>query len=60
MRDPNRIYPFCNKLAAFWMKYPDLRFGQLIAFIAKNRDPFYWEEEDFEKIMDKFEEVSSK
>ena len=30
MRDPNRIYKICNALAAQWIKYPDLRFWQLL------------------------------
>lgn len=30
MRDPNRIYKICNKLAEQWIKYPDLRFWQLL------------------------------
>lgn len=34
MRDKNRIKPFLGKLEELWMKYPDLRFGQLIAVIA--------------------------
>lgn len=31
MRDPNRIYKFCNELANIWVtKCPDWRFGQLM------------------------------
>lgn len=30
MRDPNRIRPFLDVLAATWEKQPDMRFGQLL------------------------------
>ena len=34
MRDPNRIYKFCNELAAVWAtNAPDLRFEQFIAVV---------------------------
>lgn len=60
MRDENRIFPFCNKLATFWQIYcPDLRFWQVINVIAPyfenkafQKDPFYAEEKDWEKAID--------
>ena len=30
MRDSERIEPFLNQLKELWLKYPDLRFGQLV------------------------------
>ena len=52
MRDPNRIYKFCNKLADIWTtECPDWRFGQLMMNVlgkmqADGRDPFFPEEEE--------------
>ncbi len=31
MRDPNRIADVLNEIGKYWMKYPDLRMGQLIS-----------------------------
>ena len=31
MRDPNRIADVLNELGKYWMKYPDLRLGQLVS-----------------------------
>lgn len=57
-RDINRIYPFCNQLAALWSQHPDLRFGQIIE-MARNhainkcyRDIFYMEDEQVMKIFE--------
>lgn len=30
MRDPARIEPFLEELAALWKQHPDWRFGQLV------------------------------
>lgn len=30
MRDPARIEPFLNELKELWLKWPDMRFGQLV------------------------------
>lgn len=52
MRDPNRIYKFCNQLATVWAtQKTDLRFGQLVEFIfqklkEEGKDPFYMEEDE--------------
>jgi len=49
MRDPKRIYNFCNKLAALWSQVPDWRFGQLICNVLgselNGRDPFFPEDD---------------
>lgn len=51
MRDPSRIFRFCNELADIWAsECPDWRFGQLIenVFSAQKTtgyDPFYFEED---------------
>ena len=60
MRDENRIFPFCNALAALWVElFPDLRFWQVVSVVAGNmesdyfkRDPFYAEEEDWLKAIE--------
>ena len=45
MRDPNRIYPFCMKLAELWFNNcPDWRFGQFVSNVFM-RDTFYIEDE---------------
>ena len=57
MRSPERIDPFLQNLAKLWKKYPDLRFGQLISNITATSkvDPFFLEEDQFEKLMKEFE-----
>ena len=51
MRDINRIYPLCNKLAEYWSKHPDLRFGQwMYGFFKwieyeKRLDPVYMKDD---------------
>ena len=62
MRDPNRIYKFCNQLASVWATEAyDMRFGQLVKFIFHNlteegKDPFYMEEDEMmaaiERLLD--------
>lgn len=52
MRDPDRIDAFLAELGHVWKKYPDLRFGQLVMNLTRNRqgnfqDPFYWEEDEW-------------
>lgn len=61
-RDPKRINPFCNQLAALWAAVPDLRFGQFalsaFEFIKNNygTDPFYLEDD---QMIQKFREYIS-
>lgn len=50
MRDINRIEPLLNNLKELWLKYPDLRLCQLLAWIANdsgwiNNDLFYLEDD---------------
>ena len=64
MRDPSRIVPLCDIFASFWQTYcPDLRFWQVISLITpyfENKsfcvDPFYAEEEDWYKAIQKANE----
>ena len=53
MRDPARIYKFCNKLAECWSKVPDWRFGQLICNVwgeeLNGMDPFFPEDDNNER-----------
>jgi uncharacterized protein YihD (DUF1040 family) len=60
MRDINRIEPLLNDLKELWLKYPDLRLCQLLAWIANdsgwtNNDLFYLEDdviaEQIKKIL---------
>lgn len=50
MRDPKRIKTFLKKIEELWLKNPDLRFGQLIIWLAKikehNPELFYLEEDE--------------
>lgn len=53
MRDVNRIYKFCNELAAVWSQPQcnDWRFGQLMMNVlgkmqSEGRDPFFPEEDE--------------
>lgn len=59
MRDPSRIYPLLYKIGDTWIKYPDLRFGQLIDNImySVGRDTsslFYIEDKEFEEKIEEF------
>lgn len=58
MRDPNRIYRYCNELMSLWLTTPDLRFGQLMSnffvWLAAGEqyiDPFYLEDEEFFRLL---------
>lgn len=60
MRDPTRIYKFCNELATIWAeKAPDWRFGQLMMNVlgemaSTGRDPFFPEEEEMVEFFRQF------
>ena len=54
MRDPERIKRITEKLAEIWARYPDLRFGQLLAYVTgRDVDNTLWHKEDdeWERIM---------
>lgn len=53
IRDENRIEPFLEKFKELWLKYPDLRFGQLFSFLEGKfrRDTFYIEEDEWLKVI---------
>ena len=44
-----------SKLEQCWNKNPDLRFGQLILNITKNKDFFYTSDSEFEKMIDNYD-----
>lgn len=50
MRDPARIYKFCNELAECWSKVPDWRFGQLLCNVLgaemPGKDLFFPEDDE--------------
>lgn len=54
MRNTSRIIPFLMKLSALWLKYPDLRFGQIIYMLADKlgKDIFFLEESEWEDAID--------
>jgi len=59
LRDPNRIYKFCGRLAKAWSMLPDWRFGQLMMnalgeMAHEGRDPFFPEEEEMIEFIEKF------
>jgi hypothetical protein len=57
MRDPKRIYDFCNKLATIWAtECPDWRFGQLMCNVLNTcgRDPFFYEEDEMLKVFEEY------
>lgn len=57
MRNPNRIKPFCDRLAEVWGRVPDWRFGQFICNLFSqittdtNRDVFFIEDPEMEKFI---------
>lgn len=54
MRDVNRIPIFCYALAQLWeYNFPDLRFGQLISILTKDKDIFYLEEDEVLQLLNK-------
>lgn len=70
MRNPNRIFEFCDKLAVLWHdRAPDWRFGQLVCNVfgemaSQGIDPFFPEEdkmmEFFENYFNKYKNSNSK
>lgn len=58
MRDPKRIYAFCNKLAEYWSEVPDWRFGQLICNVWGKEligiDPFFTEDDRMLEMFEHF------
>ena len=60
MRDPNRIYKICHKLAEIWSQVPDWRLGQLmtninqVCKIINDKDPFYVEDDELIKFMEHY------
>ena len=65
MRNPDIIEAFLNEFKKVWLKHSDLRFGQILSIllgISPNLngekyesliDPFYIEEDDFIKLLNK-------
>ena len=51
MRNPNRIAPFTERIAAAWSKMSEQRYGQLMLNFfhwleSQNKVPFYMEDEE--------------
>ena len=61
MRDPARIYKFCNRFAELWAgSVDDWRFGQLISnffgwiYETKKRDIFFIEEDEMLELLEEY------
>lgn len=61
MRDPDRIKPFCDRLARAWAKVPDMRFGQFVCNLYGEclKDPFFIEDDDSIKLVEEYAEKVS-
>lgn len=58
-RDPKRIQRMTQRLAVLWHEMPDLRLGQLFAYVQNNMpvsvedmDPFYIEDNEWEQAIE--------
>lgn len=51
MRDPRRIQPILELLAAYWMANPELRLCQLLANCFPGRDIYYYEDDVLEAAL---------
>ena len=62
MRDPERIGRILSLLNNYWHKYPDMRLGQLIHYLAEKdeerqeiksigSDGYYLEDDDLEETL---------
>lgn len=60
MRNPNRIFDFCSKLAEIWYdNCPDWRFGQLMCNVfgqmaSEGSDPFFPEEDEMIEYFENY------
>lgn len=60
MRNPNRIKPFCDRIAELWeQNVPDWRFGQLCDNIFRDiamtgRDHFFFEDEVMLDVIEQY------
>lgn len=53
MRDPARIRPLLERLAAAWERYPDLRLGQIVSNASPDRDSFNIEDEALLRVIER-------
>jgi len=51
MRDPDRIDRILDQLRITWKRVPDWRLGQLVVNVTERPDPFYVEDDVFEKML---------
>lgn len=64
MRDIKRISPFMDKIKGLWQQHQDLRFHQFLTWLLlkaseiDKSDPFYWEEDKWEQIIEKIQKNS--
>ncbi len=60
MRNIDRIDPFIERLKEVWKQHPDLRFGQIVAFIELSGsfdDIFYVEDDKIFEILKRISQV---
>ena len=57
MRDPSRIKPILAEIEALWVKYPQLRLGQLIGNCFHTEDIYYIEDR---RLIQKLKETYDK
>ena len=51
MRDEKRIPRVLKELEELWVKYPDLRLGQLIGNVVEDVALYYIEDEDLVRML---------
>lgn len=56
MRDPKRIDGVLAAVKDLWIKYPDMRLGQLVVGATNLDDPFYIEDDE---LMKRFQLASA-
>ena len=61
MRSPQRIFPLLEKIVVLWLRYPDMRLGQLLSSLTKEgEDIFYLEDEELTvRLQEKINDGSS-
>ena len=54
MRDPDRISDVLDRLKEIWLKYPDLRLGQLIGNVLQDPVLYYIEDKELVDRLDNY------
>lgn len=51
MRNPDRIQSVLNEIKKVWLKYPDLRLGQLILNVENQTNLYYVEDDRLIELL---------